>query len=94
MTKIVIKTCYGGFGLSEEVEKRYKELGGRFEWSSDIRRDCPILVQVVEELGSRAETNFSKFEIVELPSGTKYRIQEYDGLEWIELEADIQWDIA
>ena len=60
----------------------------------NIRRDDPALVQVVEELGDEANTRFSELRVVDLPAGTKYRIEEYDGYESIETEDDIRWSVA
>jgi hypothetical protein len=60
----------------------------------DLDRTDPILIQVVEELGNRADGDFADLIIVELPKGTLYRIYEYDGFESIETADDIVWKIA
>ena len=60
----------------------------------DIDRTDPILVQVVEELGDRANGMCAKLRIETLPKGTRYRIEEYDGREWVETEGDIGWSVA
>ena len=96
--KIVINDCHGGFGLSEEGEKRYLELGGDppelgFLWHA-IDRTQPALVQTVEELQDKAMDDYAQLEITDIPAGTKYRIREFDGLEWIETEDEIKWKIA
>jgi len=57
-------------------------------------RTDPILVQVVEELGDEASGDCAELCIRELEPGTKYRLQEYDGSEWVETEADILWSVA
>jgi len=36
----------------------------------------------------------AKLVIEDLPAGTRYSIEEYDGLEHIETEIDIIWSIA
>jgi hypothetical protein len=59
-----------------------------------LSRDDQTLIQVIEELGEAANGSFAKLTIKDLPPGTRYRIQEYDGSEWIETEADIEWLIA
>jgi hypothetical protein len=96
MTKIVYNGCYGGFSLSLAAWERYIELGGKAESSFDFDRNRtdPILVQVVEELGDRANGMCAELYIDDLPVGTKYRIREYDGLEHIETEDDIRWSVA
>jgi hypothetical protein len=96
MTKIVYNGCYGGFSLSLAAWERYIELGGKAESSFDLDRNRtdPVLVQVVEELGERANGMCAELRIYEIAVGTKYRIDEYDGLEHIETEDDIRWSVA
>jgi hypothetical protein len=96
VTKIVYNRCYGGFGLSKAAWERYVELGGQAESSFDLDRNRtdPILVQVVEELGEDANGMCADLVIDDLPAGTKYRIEEYDGLEHIETEDSIKWSVA
>jgi hypothetical protein len=57
-------------------------------------RTDPILVQVVEELGEKASGNGAKLIVVQLEKGTKYRIEEYDGLECIITPHEEDWKIA
>jgi len=59
----------------------------------DNRRD-PILIQVVEELGEEANGVCANLKIAELPTGVKYRIDEYDGMERVMLIDDYDWEIA
>lgn len=83
--KIVINRCYGGFGLSPEAILKYTELKG-IEYNDFIgsERNDPILVQLVEEMGSKSCANFSKLKIVEIPDDVEWQIAEYDGSEWVE----------
>ena len=149
MQKVVINTCFGGFGLSDAAyerlialgvpvrkyiqpeqgeDGRYKNVpenegevlfdreltppgedrlndlmyhqskgtgsrifGGRYweTWISD-KRDHPLLVQVVEELGEAASSGLSALKIVEIPDGVEYTVEEYDGREHI-AEAHQTW---
>lgn len=57
----------------------------------NFERTDPILAQVVEELGKEADGEYSELKVVEF-SGNKYRICEYDGLEWLETPDTIQWE--
>jgi hypothetical protein len=57
-------------------------------------RTDPALVQVVEELGDAANDNYAKLVIEDIPAGTRYRILEYDGNEWIETDHSIDWSVA
>jgi hypothetical protein len=132
MTKVVVNSCYGGFGINEAGMLRYAELKGitlypeknQFgsmtyytvpteqrvqplssdEWLaatteqrmanndaysaqtlhySDIPRDDPVLVKVVEELGADAADQFAELRIAEVPDDVKWYIDEYDGQEWV-----------
>ena len=98
MSKIVYNACYGGFGMSQKAIDRYWELKGEPErlawWPDDVDRADPILVQVVEELGEEAGSSAAELCIRELKPGTKWRLQEYDGMEWVETEDHIQWRVA
>ena len=50
---------------------------------SDIARDDPYLVQVVEELGERANGRHANLKVVEIPADVDWQIEEYDGSEWV-----------
>lgn len=52
-------------------------------YGKDIPRDDPELVQVVEELGDKANDRFAKLAVVEIPDGVEWMIDEYDGLEHV-----------
>jgi hypothetical protein len=49
------------------------------------------LIQVIEELGVKAAGGFADLKIVEIPDGTNYEIDEYDGMESIH-EVHQSWD--
>ncbi len=81
--KIVINRCYGGFGLSDKALALYNKLSGRsVSYVGDIERDDPNLIKVVEQLDS-ANDRYSALHIVEIPEGIEWRIENYDGVEWI-----------
>jgi hypothetical protein len=90
--KVVINSCYGGFDLSHEAEMYYAKLKGIDEgtyWS--IERNDPFLVQVVEKLGRKANTEYSYLKVVEIPDDVEWEIEEHGGKEWIAEEHRI-WD--
>lgn len=60
----------------------------------DIDRADSILVQVVEELGEKASGRCARLKIQELPKGTMYRIDEYDGFESVETRDAVDWNVA
>jgi len=49
----------------------------------EIKRDDPILVQVVEKLGKEANGSCANLKIVEIPNNVEWEIEEYDGQEWV-----------
>lgn len=59
-------------------------------WSVDISRHDPILVQVVEQLGDKANGMCAKLRIYETDSD-KYIIEEYDGNETVVVSYDNSW---
>ena len=68
---------------------------GQYEkdsWFShhEIERNDPILVQVIEELGSGANGRFANLNIVEIPDDIEWEIEEYDGQEWVS-ESHMTW---
>ena len=139
--KIVINTCFGGFGLSHVGVMKYAELKGitLYSWldeitlkytptatvfddnmlvhyatvpceqykkhnakwhaakiedraalgdggyfsECDIKRDDPALIEVVRTLGEKAYGGCASLGIVEIPDGTDWQIEEYDGNEYI-----------
>jgi hypothetical protein len=48
-----------------------------------IARDDPLLVQVVVELGDKANNRYSELKVVEIPDDVDWQIDEYDGAEWV-----------
>lgn len=49
----------------------------------DIERTDSALIQVVEELGDKANGRCASLAIIEIPDGIEYQIEEYDGQEWV-----------
>jgi hypothetical protein len=60
----------------------------------NIERNDPALAQVVEELGDKANGSYAALRIIELPAGTLYRIDEYDGIESVETKDTYDWQVA
>ena len=49
----------------------------------EIERNDSALVQVVEELGEKASGPHAELKVVEIPDDVKWKIDEYDGSEWV-----------
>lgn len=49
----------------------------------EIPRDDPVLAQVVEELGKKANGDHAGLKVVEIPDDVEWQIEEYDGAEWV-----------
>ena len=79
-------SCNQGYKLTDPPENIF---------SYDIKRNDPILVQLVEELGREAGKTFSNLVVVEIENGRWYKINEYDGYESIEYrDIDDEWELA
>ncbi len=91
--KILINTCFGGFRLSDECKQIYlRRLAAANETpllelnpcrDDTVLRTDPVLIQLVQELGPRASSRNSRLEVIEIPDGVDWVIQEYDGIEWV-----------
>lgn len=89
--KIVINTCFGGFGLSAEATTMLRERKGiadteRPTYADELARDDEDLIAVVEALGDKANTTYSLLKVVEVPVWLRakgWHIEEYDGSEHI-----------
>ena len=55
------------------------------DWNEKAFRTDPFLIQVIEELGTKANTDNSRLKIINIPfdSTEGWEIEEYGGKEWI-----------
>jgi len=114
MTKVVINTEFGGFGLSDEafaliLQRKgieYETTPAKFTFRDDEldfyekghvgdenhllwdhmfydNRTDPDLVEVVEQLGQKANGMWAVLKIVEVPDDVEWDVTEYDGREWV-----------
>ena len=58
-------------------------------WSG--KRDNPVLIRAVKELGAKSWGTYAKLKVVNIPDGTEYEIDDYDGRESIH-EKHRSWD--
>jgi hypothetical protein len=85
--------------LAEEKDKpigpsRFARSNAMYFSDRDIDRADPVLVQVVEELGHKANGRHARLCIEDVPAGTLYRIDEYDGNESVMTQDTYDWKVA
>lgn len=104
MYKVVINSCYGGFGLSEEASdllySKYPDMLEVYKGYNreeikylkhEIERHDKRLIEVIEELGvEKSSGDYAKLYIEEIET-PMYRITEYDGFEDIETPSSLDW---
>lgn len=59
-------------------------------YASNVARDDPLLLQVVDEMGEAANGQFAKLTVAEIPADVQWQIEEYDGNERV-AEAHRRW---
>ena len=76
--------------MTKDEQIAYSRKRSEQTWDDDrVDRHDPILVQVVEELGDKANGMCAQLAIEEV-SGS-YRIDEYDGFESVETPESYEW---
>ena len=84
MSRVVICEQYGGFGLSRAAMERMRELGWVGKHDADVKRDDPLLLRVIDEMGTHhASGAYAALRVIEVPDGVKWHVHEYDGFETI-----------
>jgi hypothetical protein len=98
--KIVLNKCYGGFSLSAQALNRLRDLGAlpmlerhkeecdeNYEYRQllKLERTNPLLVQVVEELGEKANGECSDLVIRMIT--VDININSFDGYESVDVSA-------
>ena len=84
--KIVINRCYGGFGLSDQASEMYcaaKNIPADNFFDRDVPRNDPVLVEIIEKLGTAADGRYSELKIVDIPDDVDWIVEEYDGMEYV-----------
>lgn len=74
---------YHSFSMSNPQDYKDEGFNDIYLTSRPEDRTDPDLIAVVELLGEKANGSCAELEIVEIPDGVDYEIQEYDGLETI-----------
>lgn len=82
--RLTLKEGAAFYEMDMDERKAYNEEYSNQTWyDRDVARDDPVLIQVVEELGEKANNRFSELKIVEIPDDVEWEIAEYDGNEWV-----------
>lgn len=74
--------------MNKDLGKTTSDLGNRHYVSlrdEKIRVD-PDFIKIVEKFGNKVNTQVSDIQIVEIPDGIKWKIDDYDGIETIHEE--------
>lgn len=93
-SEIMYNACYGGFSVSKEAWLSYLDLNGyvycRHYLKRDIDRSDPSMIEIVKQLGPKANGKYADIQIQSVP--IKYadyiEIGEYDGYESVHVNFD------
>jgi hypothetical protein len=78
------------YSMSMDERVAYNRAHSEQTWyDRNVDRHDPVLVQVVEELGDKANAGFADLQIDEVHG--PYRIDEYDGSERVMTAPDYDW---
>ncbi len=91
--EILYNRCFGGFGFSDEAVEQYRSRKDGIDPTFDpyeIERHDALMIQIVKELGPRANGYCAKLAIHTVPSHfvKHYEIVEYDGSESVRINYD------
>ena len=64
------------------MSQKEREASNALLDNREFRTD-PTMIQVVEELGDKANGRFAELKVIEIPEGVDYTIEEYAGMEHI-----------
>lgn len=56
----------------------------------NLKRNDPLLIQIIEELGEQANGSCAELKIVEIPNDVNWEINDYDGMESVR-ETSREW---
>jgi len=88
--RIPVKGGDAFYAMSMDERIAYNQAYSKQTWHyRDVDRHDPVLVQVVEELGDKANGMCAQLAIAEVDDS--YRIDEYDGFESVETADSYAW---
>lgn len=73
-----------GVKISINDSKEMSMLGKYYcSWYGDEDRTNKDVIDVIKKLGTEANGRHAQLAVVDIPDGTDFTIEEYDGIEWI-----------
>jgi len=69
-----------------DVAKKLKYRDKEYFSDHNIKRTDKDLIKIIEKLGEKANSRYSKLVIVEIPNNIKWEIDDYDGVETLREE--------
>jgi len=73
--EVLISTSYGGYGVTEQVLKEYKKRTNTDEiYAHNIPRHCPVLLEIVKEIGLKESSSEFADLSIEKITGCRYLI--------------------
>lgn len=83
--RVVLNRCFGCFQLSDEATQWLGSYLEPYEiinipYAEEMRCN-PHVINCVESLGAAAESDYSHFEIIEIPDNIDWYIEDNDGFE-------------
>lgn len=85
---------WGGACIAGDVHTNGEVVERDYGHIKDVPRNDQHLAAVVERLGDKADGYCAKLAVEDLPDGTLYRIDEYDGNESVVIQGDDSWSVA
>ena len=85
--KILINSCYGGYGLSEDFVSHINKLteGQLVNTQELYDRANPLIVEEAIKFGlDKASGTSADLTVQEIPDNCHYSVHEYDGMEYID----------
>jgi hypothetical protein len=88
--QVVINTSYSNFAISADaislIQKKIKNPKAKSQinaYAFDNDRSNPLLVEVVQKLGAKANGLYTTLKIVEIPDDVEWRVDAINGKEVI-----------
>lgn len=69
--------------FGETLKEWPKDRDEHYFYCNNLERTDPLLIQTVEALGQKASGRFADLQVVEIPDGIEWHLDEYDGIESI-----------